>query len=62
MKKIKTIFYLLYIISYLNIYISSPGIVSREYFANTFKFKNEEDKLNYQISNICILLYLFLLE
>ena len=62
MKKIKTIFYLLYIISYLNIFISSPGIAGREYFANSFKFKNEEDKLNYQISNICILLYLFLLE
>ena len=49
MKIITTIFYLLYIISYLNIFISNPGIVGREYLANIFKFKNEEDKLNYQI-------------
>lgn len=53
MKMITTIFYFIYIITYLNIFLRSPGIAGREYYANTFRFKKEEDKLNYQICDKC---------
>ena len=53
MKIITTILYLLYMITYLIIYLRSPGIAGREYYADTFKFEKEEDKQYYQICKDC---------
>ena len=53
MKIITTILYLLYMITYLQIYLGSPGIAGKEYYSDTFKVEKEEDKLNYQICTDC---------
>ena len=53
MKIITTILYILYIITYLFIFVRSPGIPGREYYADTFKFEKDKDKHNYQICRNC---------
>ena len=40
-------------ITYLQIYLGSPGIAGKEYYSDTFRFEKEEDKLNYQICTDC---------
>ncbi len=53
MKVITTLFYLIYMVSYLIVLVKSPGIAGREYYKDTFRFEKEEDKLNYQQCSIC---------
>ena len=45
--------YFLYIIPYLIVFLNNPGIPGREHYKDTFRFKNEEDKLNYQKCSTC---------
>ena len=53
MKIITSLFYFLYIFSFLYIFLNNPGIAGRKYYSDTFKFETEEDKRNYQKCSKC---------
>ena len=53
MKIITTLIFILYMFTYLNVFLKNPGIPGREYYSDTFKFENEEDKKNYQKCSKC---------
>ena len=40
-------------ITYLTVFLKSPGIPGREHYKDTFRFENEEDKKNYQKCSNC---------
>lgn len=47
----------IFLINYLIVFCKNPGILGREYYADTFRFESEEDKLNYQQCNICNIIF-----
>ena len=53
MKILVSVFYLLYMITYLIVFLGNPGIAGREHYKDTFVFEREEDKLNYQKCSTC---------
>ena len=53
MKIFTTVSYLLFVITYLIVFTSNPGIPGKEYYKGTFIFNKEEDKLKYRECSIC---------
>ena len=53
MRILVSIFYLLYMITFIIVFLRNPGIAGREYSKDTVVFEKEEDKLNYQQCSTC---------
>ena len=52
-KILTTLIYIIFLIYFIISFLQNPGIPGREYYKDTFRFKSEEDKLNYQQCTAC---------